>query len=62
LASTGINGFMGGYEWKPENIFINKVYENGRAIEYFVSGTIEMSLLGATIIYKHKDYTGIIEL
>jgi len=60
LATTGVNGVFGGYEWKPENISIAK--RNDRSFEYYVSGTIKMSLLKVPLVHQNKIYAGIIEL
>ena len=58
-AYTTTTGFFGGYKWKAIDISINK-NENGKGYRYDVAGTIESSLLGATVHYQYKHFTGII--
>jgi len=53
-------GTFSGYEWKPTSISI-QIAENGRDLEYDVSGTIESKLLGSTVHYNYKNYSGIIK-
>ncbi len=60
IATTGINGVLGGYEWNPEYISITKL--NDRSLEYYVAGTITMSLLRVPIVHQNKIYSGIIDL
>ena len=53
-----ISGSTSGYKWIPISVSINKT---GEHFEYFVSGEIELSLLGATLHHNYKNYSGILK-
>lgn len=56
-ASSSTEGFIGGTNWKPLYIQINRTNDN-KKFEYFVNGVIQWKLLGATIISQYKTYEG----
>ena len=49
------SGLVGGTEWKPMAIVVNRTGDNKR-FEYFVDGIVEWKLLGARIYSQSKHY------
>lgn len=52
------SGFVSGTNWKLVSILINMTSDNNK-FEYFVDGVVEWKLLGATIYFQEKEYTGV---
>jgi len=51
-------GFVSGTNWKPLSIIINQTNDNHK-FQYYVYGTIEWELLGATVYSQPKEYKGL---
>jgi len=57
-ANSWTTGFVSGTNWKPLSIIVNETNDNTK-FAYYVNGTMEWKLLGATIYSQPKEYKGI---
>jgi hypothetical protein len=60
-ANSSMTGFISGIKWNPMVVIIKTTLDNNR-FQYFVDGTIEWKLLGATIYTQLKTYNGYVAI
>jgi hypothetical protein len=54
-----LTGFVGGHEWKPHLVDVEKIGSN---LRYTIQGTVEWKLLAFNIFSENKKYTGLLDI